>query len=173
MNRTTKYNYSLTNYSSLDPTAFSSLNLLFRDFLPLDTIADRIACKFFPDIVNVFGQNFFENNAYPRVDIRETDTQFVIEAEIPFLNKDQIKVEIKDDILSIRGEKRSDFKKEGNYIVRERKMSSFSRSWKLPSDIVDKNSVKARYENGVLEITIDKIKPTPPPKKDSVVINIE
>lgn len=96
-----------------------------------------------------------------------------MEAEVPGLTKEQVKVEVKEDALVIKGEKRDDGKKEGRYNVREIKRSSFLRSFSLPPDLVDKDSVKAKFVNGILEVSVDKVKPTPPPKPKVKVIDIE
>jgi HSP20 family protein len=127
----------------------------------------------FPNTSKELGGPLFESRAYPRVDIRETNTQFVLEAEVPGLSKDQVKVEVKDDTLTIRGEKRDDAQKDGKYNVREIKRSSFIRSFSLPPSVVDKTSVKAKFQDGLLEVTIGKVKPLPPPKPDIKVIDIE
>ncbi len=155
--------------------AFPSLPSLFDDdfFGPTDVILDRLMSETFPQVATTFGTKVFENAAYPRVDIRETDTQFILEAETPGLSKDQVKVEVKDDVLVIRGEKRDDSQKEGKYNVREIKRSSFIRSFTLPTDIVDKNTVKAKFTDGILEVRIGKLKPSPPPVPEVKSIQIE
>lgn len=157
---------------------FPSVPSLFDDdfFGPTDVLMDRLLSKTFPEFSTVFGSNVFESSAYPKVDVKETETEFIIEAEIPGLNKDQVKVEVKEDTLVIKGEKRINEKKDGNntrYHVREIKRSSFVRSWTLSPDLVDKNSVKAKFQDGILEVTIAKIKPEPPTKPEIKTIQIE
>ncbi len=153
----------------------SSFPSLFdSDFFgPTDALLDRVLSQTFPEFTTIFGTKAFESAAYPKVDIRETEKEFVIEAEIPGLTKDQVRVEVKDDVLLIKGEKRSEDKKEGKYHVQEIKRSSFVRSYTLPPDLVDKSTVKAKFQDGVLEITIQKVKPSPPPKPDVKVIDIQ
>jgi len=144
------------------------------DFLgPTDVLMDRLLSKAFPQVSSIFGTNVFEASAYPKIDIRETDNEYILESEIPGLDKDKVKVEIKEDTLIIKGEKRSDDKKDGKYHIREIKRSSFIRSFSLPSDIVDKSSVKAKFRDGLLEVTIKKLKPVPPPKPEVKIIDIE
>jgi len=142
-------------------------------FGPTDALLDRVLSQVFPEFTTVFGTKAFESAAYPKVDIRETEKEFIIEAEIPGLSKDQVRVEVKDDILVIKGEKRSEDKKEGKYHVQEIKRSSFVRSYTLPPDLVDKNTVEAKFQDGVLEVKVQKVKPTPPPKPDVKVIDIK
>lgn len=157
------------------PASVPNLHSVFEDdfFVPSDVLLDRVLSKTFPEFTNVFGSNVFESGAYPKVDVRETDTEFVIEAEIPGLMKDQVKVEVKDNVLVMRGEKRDETKKDGTYHVKEIKRSSFIRSWTLPPDIVDKNTVKAKFQDGVLEVKVGKIKAIPPPKPSVKQIDIE
>lgn len=142
-------------------------------FGPTDALLDRVLSQTFPEWTTVFGTKAFESAAYPKVDIRETEKEFVIEAEVPGLAKEQVKVEVKDDVLVIKGEKRSEDKKDGKYHVQEIKRSSFIRSYTLPPDLVDKTTVKAKFQDGVLEVTVQKVKQTPPPKPEVKVIDIQ
>ncbi len=166
MNNLVRYNSTYT------PTFFTDF---FDDefFAPHDVLMDRVFTKLFPNTSKELGGPLFESRAYPKVDIRETDKEFILEAEVSGLTKNQVKVEIKEDSLVIRGEKRDEEKKEGKYNVKEIKRSSFIRSFSLPSDIVDKNSIKAKFQDGILEVTIAKTKPIPPPKPDVKVIDIQ
>lgn len=155
---------------------FTSLRSFFHEdefFTPFDVVFDRLLSRTNPALAQELGPNFFENGAFPRVDIRETNEEFILEAETPGLTKEQVKVEVKDDVLVLRGEKRSIEKKHGKYHTREIKRSSFVRSFVLPPDRVDKNTVKAKFQDGVLEITIKKVVPTPPPVPDVKQITIE
>ena len=143
------------------------------NFTTHDIILDKVMSKAFPQVSAALGTDLFEKAAYPKIDIRETNTEFIIEAEIPGLSKDQVKVEIKDDTLVIKGDKRSDEKKEGQYHTREIKRSSFIRSFTLPPEVVDKKTVTAKFQDGLLEVKIAKVKPLPPPKPDVKVIDIQ
>lgn len=141
-----------------------SLISLFDDFIvPTDVLLDRAFSQLIPEWNSTFG-NVFEKAAYPKIDLRETENSYIIEAETPGLTKDHLKVEIKDDLLVIRGEKREETKKEGVYHLQEIKRSSFVRTWPLSKTLVDKNSIKAKFVNGILEIVVAKLKPTPPPE---------
>lgn len=142
-------------------------------FTPHDVLMDRVFSKLFPNSTKELGGSFFESRAYPRVDVRETDAEFILEAEVPGLSKDQVKVEVKNDTLFVRGEKREDEKKEGKYNVREIKRSSFIRTFSLPPDVVDKDKIKAKFKEGILEVRIGKVKTLPPPKPDVKMIDVE
>jgi HSP20 family protein len=152
-----------------------TLPSIFEDdfFGPTDILLDRFLSKSFPEFTKIFGTSVFETAAYPKVDVRETEKEFIIEAEIPGLDKEQVKVEVKDDVLVLRGEKRDETRKEGSYHVKEIKRSSFIRSWTLPTDLVNKDTVKAKFRDGVLEVSIQKITPIPPPKPEIKTIDIE
>lgn len=159
---------NLVRYNRPSPAVFDP------DFFgPIDVLFDKVLSQTFPEFTTIFGTKAFESAAYPKVDIRETEKEFVIEAEIPGLSKEQVKVEVKDDVLVIRGEKRYEDKKEGKYHVQEIKRSSFVRSYTLPPEMVDKSTVRAKFQDGLLEVTISKVKPTPPPKPEVKTIQIE
>lgn len=163
---------NIIRYNTSVPTLFTDF---FDDefFTPHDVLMDRVFNKLFPNTSKELGGPLFESRAYPKVDIRETDKQFILDAEIPGLTKDQVKVEVKEDTLVIRGEKREDKEKEGKYNVKEIKRSSFLRSFTLPPDLVDKNTVQAKFQDGILEVIIDKVKNIAPPKPDVKQIEIK
>ena len=163
---------NIVRYNATLPSIFTDF---FDDdfFTPHDVLMDKVFNKMFPNSSKELGGPLFESRAYPRVDIRETDKQFVLEAEIPGLTKDQVKVEVKEDTLIIRGEKRDDKEKTGKYNVREIKRSSFLRSFTIPPELVDKNTVQAKFQDGILEVTLDKVKVLPPPKPDVKQIEIK
>lgn len=93
---------------------------------------------------------------FPVMDVTETPEQFIIEAEVPGIQKENLKLSIKKDELVIEGEKKEEDKKEGESFLRiERSYGSFRRSIRLPSEIAQ-SKVKAKYENGVLKISLPK-----------------
>ena len=92
----------------------------------------------------------------PAVDIYENNDSVVVKAELPGVEKDQISVEVKDGILSLRGERKLEKEvKEESYHRIERSYGSFQRSFSLPVS-VDQDKVTAHYRNGVLEVTLPK-----------------
>lgn len=94
------------------------------------------------------------------VDIRETDGRYTIEAEIPGLQKDEIKIEVDGRQLTISAElkQESESKQEGRAIQRERYYGMVSRSFTLGCD-VDAGSAKASYHSGVLKLELSKASP--------------
>ncbi len=94
------------------------------------------------------------------VDIRETDSQYLIEAEIPGLQKDDIKIEVDGKQLTISAEvkQETEAKEEGRVVQKERYYGMVSRSFSLGCD-VDSGSAKANYQNGVLKLELSKASP--------------
>jgi HSP20 family protein len=98
----------------------------------------------------------------PRVDIAETDKAFVIKAEIPEVNKEDVKVNVDNRILTIRGERKQEKEEEGKKFHRvERYYGSFTRSFTLP-DNVDETKVTASFTDGMLNLQIPKTEKAKP-----------
>lgn len=93
---------------------------------------------------------------YPSVDIHETNGIIVVLAELPGLKKEDIEIEIKENILTLKG-KRTEEKEiqERNYYRRERRSGKFHRSFTLPA-VIDPVKVVASYKAGMLEVKIPK-----------------
>jgi HSP20 family protein len=93
----------------------------------------------------------------PAMDLVETETQFVLRADLPGLAKDDVKIELDDNVLTVSGERRSEKEErsEGGHHRVERAYGSFSRSLTLPPGI-DGEQIDADYSEGVLEIRIPK-----------------
>ncbi|MDV6343179.1 Hsp20/alpha crystallin family protein [Nitrosomonas sp. Is37] len=92
-----------------------------------------------------------------KVDLSESDTAYTILADIPGVNKEDIKVDLDSNRVSITVEKKKEVEqKEGERIIsRERSLESISRSIRLDAEI-DVNKAQAKYENGVLRLTMPK-----------------
>ncbi len=92
----------------------------------------------------------------PRVDISETDDEIIVKADAPGMKKDDIKVTLSENVLTISGEKKAEREdKKKNYHRIERVFGSFTRSFYIPTN-VDSSKIKASYENGVLTVTLPK-----------------
>ena len=109
-------------------------------------------------------ENFFETG-FPsfmgfgpkgmRVDIREEDDRYVMEADLPGFRKEDIGIQLKDNIITISAEHNEDFEEKGDsYLRRERRSGRLVRSFMV--DNVKHDEVSARYENGVLRVTLPK-----------------
>jgi HSP20 family protein len=92
----------------------------------------------------------------PAMDLVETDDHLVLRGDLPGMSEDDIDIEIKDNVLTVSGERKaeSEEKSEGYHRV-ERAFGSFSRSLTLPQG-VDADQIKAGFDKGVLEVTIPK-----------------
>jgi HSP20 family protein len=90
------------------------------------------------------------------MDVRETDKEIVVEAELPGINEKDISLALQDGVLTIRGEKKHEHDEEKeNFRMMERRYGSFQRSLRLP-DTVDQDKVEASFDNGVLQIKVPK-----------------
>jgi HSP20 family protein len=110
-----------------------------------------------PTFPSMFGPSGARGFAMtPSLDVKETDQEIVVEAELPGLEEKDISLTMQNGVLTIQGEKRFEFDEEKeNYHVMERRYGSFQRSLRVP-DTVDEGKVAARFDNGVLKVTLPK-----------------
>jgi len=98
----------------------------------------------------------------PRVDIAETDKEFIIKADLPEIKKEEVTVTVDKGILTLRGERKQEKEEKGKKFHRiERLYGSFTRSFTLPGN-VDETKVDASFKDGILQLTIPKTKETKP-----------
>jgi HSP20 family protein len=91
-----------------------------------------------------------------KLDLQERDDAFELEAELPGVKKDDVHVEIDGSVVSLQAEVRQeDSKKQGRSVRSERYYGSVSRMVQLPAE-VDESKAKAKYDNGVLRLTLPK-----------------
>src|SRR5919109_5575877 len=138
----------------------------YRDMMSVRDEMNRLFNEF-------FGRGGSEEGTWasgawsPPVDIFETDEALVMKAELPGFSKDDIGIELKENTLVIKGErKREDDMKEGNYHRVERAYGAFQRSFLLPTT-VDQERVQASYKDGILELRLPKV-PAAQPKRIAV-----
>ena len=106
----------------------------------------------------------------PRVDISETDKEFVIKAEIPEVKKEDVKVTVDNGVMTIHGERKQEKEEKGKKFHRvERCYGSFTRSFTLP-DNVDETKIKASFKDGMLNLQIQK---TEGAKPKAIEIKVE
>lgn len=130
----------------MKPTSFPTFNRLMEDFWNPTTLFDG-------------------GNALPAVNIKETEKSFDIELAAPGFEKQDFKVDVDNGVLNISAEtKKEDEEKNNQYTRREFSYSSFNRSFSLPQQIKE-DDIKAKYENGVLKISLEKVTPSTPQKK--------
>ena len=138
-----------------------------NEFLtPFDKFFDELFTTQFPDLSKEFGVGFFEKQSYPRVDVIDHNDCVEIIAEIPGLSKEEVSVEVQDNVLTISGQKTKTFEEKDSkkYIRKELKHSSFRRSFTL-GETIDCDEPDAKFENGLLQIVLKKVKPTIPTAK--------
>jgi len=158
--------------SNLTRRFFAMPSIDRDEFLtPFDRLFDRMVKDALPGFSNELGSDFFEKGAYPRVNVINYPDKVKIQAEIPGLRKEDINVRVdNNNCLTISGNKKDDLiEKDATYVVRELKKSSFKRSFLLDEKF-DKNTVKATFENGILNVVIHK-KETEIPR--TIDVNIE
>jgi HSP20 family protein len=119
----------------------------------LPSIFDDIFDRDFPSGANYTS----ENSTMPSVNIRETDKTFIIELAAPGMKKEDFRVELQDNILSISSEKKEDRQQNDNekYTRQEFFYQSFRRTFTLPKTVAE-DKIEAKYEDGVLKLNIPK-----------------
>ncbi len=134
----------------------------WRPLSDLLTLTDRLNKLFEEGFFGEEGEEFSIAKWQPATDIYETKDNYVFKVELPGFKKEDIEVEVKDNTLFIKGEKKmeEEVKKE-NYHRIERFYGSFQRSFVLPQNtVVDK--IKANLKDGILEIKIPKSEKSKP-----------
>ena len=130
--------------------------------LPFDRRDDNLFNMF-----DNFERKFFGNTAANlpafRTDIRDQGDKFLLEAELPGFDKEDIQLELTDGILTIKAEHKesSDEKNDkGEYVRRERRFGSFSRTFDVSG--IDESAITASYKSGILELSLPKQAPVVP-----------
>jgi HSP20 family protein len=127
-------------------------NSTLNDFVP--TTFSNIIDRFFNESLSRSGGAAY--SFAPKVDIIETDKAFELHVAVPGMNKEDFKLDLNDNFLTISGERKFNREKEGNnFRLIETQYGTFSRSFSLPEN-VDAAAISARYNNGVLEVLVPK-----------------
>jgi len=125
-----------------------------RSILDLYNEVNRLFDSFFAPAEEE--EETFATSFYPAVDIEERDREYYVTVELPGVKKNDVKVTVKDNLLTISGEKKCEKEEKGkNYHRSERVFGSFQRTFRLP-ELVDQDNISAEYKDGVLHITIPK-----------------
>ena len=106
-----------------------------------------------------------------KTDIRETDGSYELDVDLPGFKKDEIKVQLKDGYLTLsaaKGLDKDEQDKKGNYIRRERYAGSMSRSFYV-GDGVNEEDIHAKYEYGILKLSLPKKAPKAVEEKDGYI----
>lgn len=103
----------------------------------------------------------------PLADVSETDTAYVVKSDLPEVKTEDVKVSVREGVLTIKGERKYEKSTENEKVhLQERSYGSFSRSFALPKD-ADSENVSAAYVNGTLTVTVPK-RPEVQPKEIEV-----
>ncbi len=114
-----------------------------------------------------FTRDLFDYEHYrsPSIDVYEENDRYVLEAELPGLSEKDIKLEMKDDVLTLatasKEEKKDSSDRDGRWIRRERREFKFTRSFTIPQD-ADRERIEARFRDGLLTVDIPKKPETAP-----------
>ncbi len=151
---------------------FSSTNVLnSRDnfISTFDKVFDDVTRTSFPELFEQLGVEPFGKASYPKVNVISNDHSVRIEAELAGYKKDEIDISVQDGILTISGKVSQSAEQTDNavYLLRELKRSAFTRAFKV-GDQLDASDVDAKFNNGLLTITIQKLTKEPETKKVTI-----
>ncbi len=140
-------------------TVYDAMLPAFQGFFKADPLSllDRV---FDDDFAPAFGTRS------PAVNIQEKDDRYLIEAELPGLSEKDLKLELKDGVLTLTAEKKEETEekaKDATWIRRERRESRYARSFELP-DNADGEKIEARFKDGLLTVELPK-KPEASPRQ--------
>jgi len=117
----------------------------------LESGLSRVIDEFFRDFDRV---GFDLAPSFGRTDVYEKEKSLVFETELPGVKKDEIAIKVEDDRLTISGEvKRNEEIDRENYFRIGRRYGRFQRCFPLPTDLVGKEAIKARFEDGILVVS--------------------
>ncbi|OAB78674.1 Hsp20/alpha crystallin family protein [Cochleicola gelatinilyticus] len=108
---------------------------------------------------------FKQGASMPAINIKDNENEFIVELAVPGMKRDDFKVDVDNDLLTISAEEKNErIEEDATYTRREFSYSSFKRSFNLP-ELVDEDNITANYKDGVLGVVIPKkeeAKPKPP-----------
>jgi len=133
----------------------------FPMFREMEDTLDRLN-RLFGTRPNGTKENLVVTDWTPTVDIQETETEYLIKAELPEVRKDDVKVTVENGVLTLQGERKQEKEEKGKRFHRiERAYGTFLRTFTVPID-ADENKVLADFKDGMLRVHIPKTeKPRP------------
>ncbi len=130
------------------------------DFFGIQRDINRLFDNFFRG--GVQGDETFNSYWTPAVDIAEQENEYLVKMELPGVNKEDVKISLESNILTIRGEKKQEKEEKDKSLHRvERSYGSFQRSFTLPTT-VKSDKIDAVYKDGVLSVTLPKMEEAKP-----------
>jgi HSP20 family protein len=152
------------NLIRYEPTAFP----YFRE---MEDFSERLN-RFFGGRVRANGdkESLTVTDWMPVVDIQETETEYLIKAELPEVKKEDVKVTLENGVLTLQGERKQEKEEKGKKFHRiERSYGTFLRTFTVPMD-AEENKVAADFKDGILRVHLPKtVKPRPKAKEVNVV----
>ena len=140
----------------------------FRELEDMSERLNRVFSR--PTLRNTGKENLTVADWMPTVDISETESEYLIKAELPEVRKEDVKVMVENGVLTLQGERRQEKEEKGRRFHRvERSYGSFVRSFTLPES-VDEGGVKAEYKDGVLALHLPKSEKVKPKAIDVKVV---
>lgn len=134
----------------------------FRDLMTMQDKMNRLFNEFFARPGSYEEEGIVRGTWSPAVDIYETDNDIVLKAELPGMSQEDIQLEIRENVLTLKGERKQERQvEESNYHRVERSYGTFQRMFTLPNAI-QQDRVKARYKDGILEVTMPKAEVSKP-----------
>jgi len=131
---------------------------------------DELQSLFPRELFSRFGGSQLAIEWSPRCDVSETDSELIVNAELPGVAAGDMDVSLHDGVLTVRGEKRSERKdEEDGRAYSERFFGSFQRSIALPAN-VDEDAIQATLKDGILQVRLPKATPAPPPEARKIEI---
>ncbi len=130
-------------------------------FRPENDFDSNVIPKTFSEMLDTFFNDAVSTGVkstgfVPRVDVAELDKAYEIQVSLPGLKKDEINIELEDNVLTISGERKTEKEeKDKKFHLVETRFGSFSRSFTLPRNI-NRDSIKATMNDGILNIEIEK-----------------
>jgi len=145
------------------------MNLMrFEPFRELEEVTSRLNRLFGRDMPAAVPDGAFADWA-PAMDVQETETEYLIKADLPDVKREDIKVSVEEGILAVEGERKLEKEEQGKKFHRiERSYGRFVRRMAVPTD-VDPMKVGADFKDGVLNVHLPK---SPAPKPKTVDIKV-
>lgn len=108
-----------------------------------------------------FGLSTTSRGSYPSINLFQDGDNTILMAEVPGMKKEEIQVQIKDNLITLSGERKTEFPEKASVHRMERRGIKFNRTMKLPVR-VDINKVSADYQNGILKIVMPRLEEDKP-----------
>lgn len=148
------------------PRLFNSPFTRDEFITPVDKLFDKLFSQTFPELSKEFGIDAFQNSAYPKCDIIDFSDRIEIIAEIAGTKKENLSIDVDNDVIIIKGEHGGYTELEGGtYLRKELKRSKFTRTFTADSKVFNLDDLRAKFEDGTLRLTIPKHKKEEPTKR--------